>query len=81
MGNHKTQMINGVKYVYQDKPVWDANKKYGTHKRDYIGKMVDGQFVPNKKYQLQMQIVYAAFQRLGATGFACPEAAGYNCRW
>ena len=27
------------------------------------------------------QDVYAAFQRLGATGFACPEAAGYNCRW
>lgn len=31
-------------------------EKYGTHKREYIGKMVDGLFVPNKKYQLQMQV-------------------------
>jgi hypothetical protein len=26
-------------------------------------------------------IVCAAFQRQRATEFACPEAAGYNCRW
>lgn len=30
MEKSKTQVINGVEYVYQDKPVWDANKKYGT---------------------------------------------------
>ena len=56
MENHKTQVINGVEYVYEDKAIWDVNKKYGTHKREYIGKMVDGQFVPNKKYQLKMQL-------------------------
>ena len=26
-------------------------------------------------------IVCAAFQRQRATGFACPEIAGYNCQW
>ena len=25
--------------------------------------------------------VCAAFQRQRATGFACPEIAGYNCQW
>ena len=51
-----TQIINGVEYVYEYDSIWDKEKKYGTHKRNYIGKMVHGVFVPNKKYKLQMEL-------------------------
>lgn len=51
-----TQVINGVEYVYEDHPYWDSEKKRGTHKRTYIGKNVDGVFVPNKKYKLQQEL-------------------------
>ena len=51
-----TQEINGVKYVYEYDSTWNSDKKYGTHKRNYIGKMVDGVFVPNKKYKLQQEL-------------------------
>lgn len=50
------QTINGVEYVYEDQPYWDSAKKRGTHKRTYIGKSVDGIFVPNKKYLLQKEL-------------------------
>ena len=40
------QKINGVQYVYEYDSTWDADKKYGTHKRNYIGKMVDGVLYP-----------------------------------
>ena len=51
-----TQIINGVEYVYEDCAYWDPAKKRGTHKRNYIGKNVDGKFVPNKKFRLQMEL-------------------------
>lgn len=51
-----TQVINGTEYVYEYDSTWDKGKKYGTHKRNYIGKIVDGEFVPNKKYRLQMEL-------------------------
>ncbi len=51
-----TQVINDTEYVYEYDSTWDKEKKYGTHKRNYIGKIVDGAFVPNKKYRLQMQL-------------------------
>lgn len=51
-----TQMINGTEYVYEYDSTWNKKKKYGTHKRNYIGKMVDGVFVPNKKYSLQKEL-------------------------
>jgi transposase len=51
-----TQMIKGVEYVYEYDSAWIANKKYGTHTRNYIGKNVNGEFVPNKKYQLQQEL-------------------------
>ena len=31
-------------------------KQYSTHKREYIGKIVDGEFVPNKRYELEMAL-------------------------
>jgi len=37
-----TQIINGVEYVYEDRPYWDPVKKRGSPERNYIGKNVDG---------------------------------------
>ena len=54
-----TQVINGTEYVYEYDSSWNAEKKYGTHKRTYIGKMVEGVFVPNKNYQLTMELEQA----------------------
>ncbi len=50
------QRINGVEYVYEYESTWNSDKKYGTHKRNYIGKMVDDVFMPNKKYRLQQEL-------------------------
>jgi transposase len=52
----ETQIINGVEYVYEDQPYWDPVKKRGSHKRNYIGKNVNGVFVPNKKYLLRQEL-------------------------
>ena len=81
MENQKTQMINGVEYVYQDKPVWDTFKKYGTHKREYIGKMVDGLFVPNKKYQLQMQIDQIPAKKRGPVPITTSNRSFYGATY
>ena len=51
-----TQKINGVEYVYEYDSTWNTDKRYGTHKRNYIGKMVDGIFIPNKKYKLEQEL-------------------------
>ncbi len=50
------QTIKGVEYVFETNAKWNADKKYGTHTRTYIGKMVDGVFVPNKKYHMQQAL-------------------------
>ncbi len=50
-----TQIINGTEYVYEYDSKWDSKKQYGTHRRNYIGKMVDGIFVPNKNYKLKFE--------------------------
>ncbi|MCX6088879.1 MAG: IS1634 family transposase [Candidatus Atribacteria bacterium] len=54
-----TQVINGTEYVYEYDSTWNAKKKYGTHQRNYIGKIVDGAFIPNKKYTLQQELEQA----------------------
>lgn len=51
-----TQIINGTEYVYEDQPYWDPEKKRGTHKRIYIGKNIDGVFIPNRKYLLEQEL-------------------------
>lgn len=51
-----TQIINGTEYVFESESQWNGNKGYGTHKRTYIGKMVDGVFVPNKNYLLNKEL-------------------------
>ena len=52
----RTQIIKGVEYVYEDQPYWDSVKKRGSHKRVYVGKNIDGVFVPNKSYKLQQEL-------------------------
>jgi len=52
----RTQIINGVEYVYEDYPYWDSDKQRGSHKRVYIGKNVNGIFIPNKRYKLQLEL-------------------------
>ena len=52
----RTQIIRGVEYVYEDRAYWNPNKKNATHERKYIGKMVNGEFVPNKTYKLEQQL-------------------------
>jgi hypothetical protein len=49
------QTINGTEYVYEYVSVWNASKKRSEQKRNYIGKNIEGVFVPNKKYKLQQQ--------------------------
>ena len=55
----RTQVIGDTEYVYEYDSTWNADKKYGTHKRNYIGKMVDGVFVPNKKHKLEIELEQA----------------------
>ena len=60
-----TQVINGVEYVYEYDSKWDSTKKYGTHKRNYIGKIINGNFITNKRYQLQLALQEAQKKRPG----------------
>lgn len=56
MAARGTQIINGTEYVYEYVSVWNADKKRSEQKRTYIGKNVDGVFVPNKAYSLQQRV-------------------------
>lgn len=56
MEKYRTQCIKGKIYAYVDSPYWNAEKKRGEHKRTYIGRVVDGKLVPNKRYLLQLQL-------------------------
>ena len=49
--NWRRQVIKGTEYVYIDHAYWDKEKKRGAHRRVYIGKIVDGEFVPNRRYE------------------------------
>ena len=60
-----TQVINGTEYVFDTDAKWNAEKKYGTHTRTYIGKMVDGIFIPNKRYLLQCALVEIQNKKAG----------------
>ena len=52
----RSQMIKGTEYVYEYDSTWDSEKQYCKHKRNYIGKMVEGVLVQNKKYKLQLEM-------------------------
>ena len=48
----KTQIIRGVTYIYQEFSYRVSGEKNPRHRRRYLGKMVDGTFVPNAKFLL-----------------------------
>ena len=50
------QIINGREYVYEYKSVWNKEKKRSEQKREYLGRMIDGEFVPNKKSLLKEEL-------------------------
>jgi len=50
------QVIDGREYVYEYKSVWNKEKRRSEQKREYIGRIIDGEFVPNKKYLLQEEL-------------------------
>lgn len=52
----RIQNIKGVDYVYEPYVEWDPDRRVNVHKRRYIGKMVEGNFVPNKTYELAQQL-------------------------
>ena len=51
-----TQMINGREYVYEYISVWNKKKQRSEQKREYLGRMIDGMFVPNKKQVLREEL-------------------------
>jgi hypothetical protein len=51
-----TQIINGREYVYEYKSVWNKEKQRSEQNRDYLGRMIDGEFVPSKKYLLREEL-------------------------
>jgi transposase len=50
------QFINGREYVYDYKSVWNKEKQRSEQKREYIGRIIDGEFVPSKRYELQQEL-------------------------
>jgi hypothetical protein len=50
MQKARFQTIKGTTYVYLETSHRVPGKKYPNHKRIYIGKMADGQFVPNANF-------------------------------
>ena len=50
MQKARFQTIKGTKYVYLETSHRVSGRTYPDHKRTYIGKMVDGQFIPNAKF-------------------------------
>jgi transposase len=51
-----TNKQNGTTYVYDSTGYWDKEKQQARNSRVCIGKMVDGTFVPNKRFVMQQQI-------------------------
>jgi transposase len=52
------QIINGREYVYDYVSVWNKEKQRSEQKREYLGRIIDGEFVPNRKYRLQQELLY-----------------------
>ena len=51
-----SQVINGREYVYEYKSIWNREKQRSEPKREYLGRMINGEFVPNKKYLLREEL-------------------------
>ena len=58
-----TQVINGREYVYEYVSVWNKEKRRSEQKREYLGRMIDGEFVPNKRHLLREELTQEREQR------------------
>jgi len=50
MPKARSQMVKGTQYVYIETSIRVKGRNYPDHKRAYIGKIVEGAFVPNAKF-------------------------------
>jgi len=53
---YSTQVIQGREYAYEYKSVWNKEKQRSEQKREYLGRIIDGVFVPNKKQILKEEL-------------------------
>ena len=51
-----TQIINGREYAYEYVSVWNKKKQRSEQKREYLGRIINGEFIPNKKYLLREEL-------------------------
>lgn len=51
-----SQVIDGREYAYEYVSVWNKEKQRSEQKREYIGRITDGKFVPNKRYLLRQEL-------------------------
>ena len=49
-------MIQGREYAYEYKSVWNKEKQRSEQKREYLGRIIDGVLVPNKKQALKEEL-------------------------
>jgi len=76
-----TQNIRGTEYVFEYDSSWNKEKGYSDHKRVYIGKMVDGVFVPNKRHQLQTALDIATQASPGPVPVTASSRAFYGATY
>ncbi|MDR1380821.1 MAG: IS1634 family transposase [Tannerella sp.] len=57
------QIIHGREYVYKYISIWNKEKRRSEQKREYTGRMINGEFVPNKQYRLQQELLREQSER------------------
>lgn len=68
------QTIQGRTYVYEYKNYWNSDKKRSEQKREYIGRIIGGEFVPNRVYKLRMELEAEKEKNRRLSGIADNEA-------
>jgi len=56
---YSTQIIQGREYAYEYKSVWNKEKQRSEQKREYLGRIIDGVLVPNKRQALKEELARA----------------------
>jgi hypothetical protein len=67
-----TQLIDGREYVYEYISVWNKEKQRSEQKREYLGRIINGEFVQNEKYALREELTRE--KELGKKRDAAPAA-------
>ena len=53
---YSTQIIQGREYAYEYKSIWNKEKQRSEQKREYLGRIINGVLVPNKKQALKNEL-------------------------